>query len=132
MSRFPGQGYYRGNIDALVKDSIKAFDALPLDKQQEMRALQRESWVRGEMGIGLDANEEKYRADHNTAADSREVLEQIPAPLAASTSETFTQVEQARASGYTGDQCTNCNSLKMRVSGHCLCCDDCGTTTGCS
>lgn len=34
--------------------------------------------------------------------------------------------------GYTGDQCSNCNSMRMKVSGHCMVCEDCGTTTGCS
>lgn len=37
-----------------------------------------------------------------------------------------------QAQGYTGDNCSNCGSMRMRVAGHCLCCDDCGTTTGCS
>jgi ribonucleoside-diphosphate reductase alpha chain len=48
------------------------------------------------------------------------------------TSETLTQRETARASGYTGDQCSNCNSMRMKISGHCMVCEDCGTTTGCS
>ena len=39
---------------------------------------------------------------------------------------------EAQMKGYTGDQCTTCNSLRMKVSGHCLVCEDCGTTTGCS
>jgi len=39
---------------------------------------------------------------------------------------------QAQMQGYTGDQCSNCNSMRMKVSGHCLVCEDCGTTTGCS
>ena len=38
----------------------------------------------------------------------------------------------ARQSGYTGDQCTNCFSMRMRVAGHCMVCEECGTTTGCS
>ena len=38
----------------------------------------------------------------------------------------------ARQSGFTGDQCTNCNGMRMRVSGHCQVCEECGTTTGCS
>lgn len=37
---------------------------------------------------------------------------------------------EAQAQGFTGDQCTNCNS--MQISGHCQVCADCGTTTGCS
>jgi hypothetical protein len=40
--------------------------------------------------------------------------------------------DQARGSGFTGDQCDNCNSMRMKVSGHCTVCEDCGTTTGCS
>ena len=39
---------------------------------------------------------------------------------------------QALMQGYTGDQCTTCNSMRMKVSGHCMVCEDCGTTTGCS
>jgi hypothetical protein len=39
---------------------------------------------------------------------------------------------EAKAQGFTGNQCTNCNSMKMKVSGHCEVCVDCGTTTGCS
>lgn len=45
---------------------------------------------------------------------------------------TFTSHELARHQGYTGDQCSNCNSMHMKISGHCLVCEDCGTTTGCS
>jgi hypothetical protein len=40
--------------------------------------------------------------------------------------------QQAVQSGFTGDQCSNCNSMRMKVSGHCAVCEDCGTTTGCS
>lgn len=40
--------------------------------------------------------------------------------------------KQARLSGFTGDACTNCQSLKMRRNGACMVCDECGTTTGCS
>jgi len=40
--------------------------------------------------------------------------------------------QQAVMSGYTGDQCSNCQSMRMKVSGHCMVCEDCGTTTGCS
>jgi hypothetical protein len=34
--------------------------------------------------------------------------------------------------GYTGDQCSNCFSMRMQIAGHCMVCADCGTTTGCS
>ena len=39
---------------------------------------------------------------------------------------------EAQMKGYTGDQCETCNSMRMKVSGHCMVCEDCGTTTGCS
>jgi ribonucleoside-diphosphate reductase alpha chain len=44
---------------------------------------------------------------------------------------TLTQSE-ARSSGYTGNVCDICHSTRMRVAGHCMVCEDCGTTTGCS
>lgn len=40
--------------------------------------------------------------------------------------------EEAKAQGYTGDQCSHCNSMRMQIAGHCMVCADCGTTTGCS
>jgi hypothetical protein len=46
-------------------------------------------------------------------------------------SHTMTKAE-ARLSGYTGDQCDNCFSMQMKISGHCKVCESCGTTTGCS
>lgn len=44
------------------------------------------------------------------------------------------KMERAEAvqKGYTGDQCDNCQSMRMQVAGHCMVCADCGTTTGCS
>jgi ribonucleoside-diphosphate reductase alpha chain len=38
----------------------------------------------------------------------------------------------AVAKGYTGDECSNCGGMHMRISGHCMVCEDCGETTGCS
>lgn len=38
----------------------------------------------------------------------------------------------AKQMGFTGDQCDTCASMKMKISGHCMVCEDCGTTTGCS
>lgn len=40
--------------------------------------------------------------------------------------------DQAIQMGFTGDQCDNCQSMKMQVTGHCATCAECGTTTGCS
>ncbi len=38
----------------------------------------------------------------------------------------------AKAFGYTGEQCTNCGSLRVKRNGSCTVCEDCGTTSGCS
>jgi len=38
----------------------------------------------------------------------------------------------ATALGYTGEQCSNCNSMRVKRNGSCTVCDDCGTTSGCS
>lgn len=40
--------------------------------------------------------------------------------------------DQAKGSGFTGNQCASCGSMQMKVSGHCEVCSECGTTTGCS
>lgn len=38
----------------------------------------------------------------------------------------------ARTMGYTGEQCSNCGSMKVKRNGSCSVCMDCGETTGCS
>jgi ribonucleoside-diphosphate reductase alpha chain len=39
---------------------------------------------------------------------------------------------KAKSLGYTGEQCTNCSSMRVRRNGTCLLCEDCGATSGCS
>lgn len=39
--------------------------------------------------------------------------------------------QHAREQGYTGDVCTNCQSLNVRRAGSCAVCELCGVTTGC-
>jgi hypothetical protein len=39
---------------------------------------------------------------------------------------------RGREQGYTGDTCSNCQSLKMVKTGTCSTCQNCGTTSGCS
>lgn len=38
---------------------------------------------------------------------------------------------EAREQGYTGGMCDLCGSVRVRHSGSCQTCDDCGTTSGC-
>lgn len=44
----------------------------------------------------------------------------------------LTEASAAKLQGYTGSQCDICFSMRMRVSGHCMVCEECGNTTGCS
>lgn len=37
-----------------------------------------------------------------------------------------------REQGYTGDPCPTCGSIRMKRSGACSVCEDCGTSNGCS
>ena len=43
-----------------------------------------------------------------------------------------TDVHKAKAQGFTGEQCPNCSSMRMKRNGTCMVCLDCGETTGCS
>ena len=43
-----------------------------------------------------------------------------------------TQIIQAKVQGYSGEQCENCGSMRVRQNGTCKVCEDCGMTTGCS
>lgn len=40
--------------------------------------------------------------------------------------------KDAQSFGYTGEQCENCGSMRIKRNGSCTVCEDCGTTTGCS
>ena len=52
------------------------------------------------------------------------------APLRAA-AQPYLQI-RAREQGYEGDPCESCGEFKLKRAGHCLVCDACGTTTGCS
>ncbi len=43
-----------------------------------------------------------------------------------------TEAFEAKSKGYTGEQCVSCGSMKLKRSGSCAVCEDCGNTTGCS
>lgn len=40
--------------------------------------------------------------------------------------------KEARAKGFTGDQCGGCGSMRVKRNGTCTLCLDCGSTSGCS
>ncbi|MBR9701208.1 adenosylcobalamin-dependent ribonucleoside-diphosphate reductase [Candidatus Woesearchaeota archaeon] len=41
-------------------------------------------------------------------------------------------IQEAKDQGFTGEECSECGSLKMKQNGTCNLCLDCGSTTGCS
>ncbi|MBL8596659.1 MAG: vitamin B12-dependent ribonucleotide reductase [Devosia sp.] len=70
------------------------------------------------------------KIDPTPSAFNAGELDPIPSPPPSLDIKALRQ--EAQMKGYTGDQCSNCNSMRMKVSGHCMVCEDCGTTTGCS
>ena len=42
------------------------------------------------------------------------------------------KIMEARSKGYTGEQCLNCGSMRVKRNGSCTVCEDCGSTSGCS
>lgn len=52
----------RPELSEMIAKSVAWFKSLTPEEQEAHRREQRESWVRGEMGIGSDADEAKYRA----------------------------------------------------------------------
>ncbi|MCC7429933.1 hypothetical protein IT568_03730, partial [bacterium] len=42
------------------------------------------------------------------------------------------KIKNAKTKGYTGEQCGQCSSMKVRRNGACTVCEDCGETSGCS
>lgn len=57
---------------------------------------------------------------------------EVVSPSRSSNAEQTTAVQQAKAQGYTGEQCYACGSMRVKRNGSCTVCEDCGTTTGCS
>lgn len=43
-----------------------------------------------------------------------------------------TEIGDPRSQGYSGDVCRYCQGSRVKWAGHCMVCDDCGETTGCS
>ncbi|NEX13598.1 MAG: ribonucleoside-diphosphate reductase, adenosylcobalamin-dependent [Prosthecochloris sp.] len=69
-------------------------------------------------------------------SDSASLSGEQPAAAVAAVQEkagsVHTQFIQARVQGYSGEQCENCGSMRVRQNGTCKVCEDCGMTTGCS
>lgn len=46
--------------------------------------------------------------------------------------QTKMRANDAKKIGYTGEQCRNCGSIRVKRNGSCNVCEDCGETSGCS
>lgn len=49
-------------LDELLRRAVARFRAMTPEQQEAELRAQRESWVRGEMAMGSDADEVRYRA----------------------------------------------------------------------
>ncbi|MFA6072537.1 MAG: adenosylcobalamin-dependent ribonucleoside-diphosphate reductase [Candidatus Woesearchaeota archaeon] len=66
----------------------------------------------------------------DTKPDSSKV--DVPKEKQLRFTERETESFEAKSKGYTGEQCSSCGSMKLKRSGSCSVCEDCGNTTGCS
>lgn len=48
-------------FEKILAEALAAFEALSTEEQKAHREAQRESWVRGEKGMGLDKDERNFR-----------------------------------------------------------------------
>lgn len=78
--------------------------------------------------------EEKAKSN-GSASHQPPVAEAVPEQhhlMSEYASSMSTQMLQAKVQGFTGEQCENCGSMRVKQNGTCKVCEDCGTTTGCS
>jgi ribonucleoside-diphosphate reductase alpha chain len=104
---------------------VKAVDEVAPLKQPAGNAL-----ASGSKGIA-----QKSVASEPTAADyepSTTIARDVHSESTVAVASGVSKVKEARAKGYTGEQCSNCNSMRVKRNGSCTVCDDCGTTSGCS
>jgi ribonucleoside-diphosphate reductase alpha chain len=82
------------------------------------------------------ANNGTSGVKHETPQAKKHAGEPEPAKLAHAETEfqasLKSQVIQAKVQGYSGEQCENCGSMRVKQNGTCKVCEDCGMTTGCS
>ena len=70
---------------------------------------------------------------HVKAVSTESIPELVEAVSTIKNSGNGTQkVFEAKAKGYTGEQCSTCSSMRVKRNGSCTVCEDCGTTSGCS
>ncbi len=117
------------HVRAVDEDVPPSADATKPPTTEEAKKKQIE--IQDENGKNGNNNENKNNIQ------TSDLLEEEYAKVASTKSETdgyssVTTSEAAKRIGYTGETCPVCGSIRMRQSGTCAVCEDCGTTTGCS
>ena len=91
----------------------------------------------------IESNKNGETEESEADAEAEHTPEPVPVLASKQTPQTSRQfggngklqavkANDARSIGYTGEQCSNCGSIRVRRNGSCTVCDDCGTTSGCS
>jgi len=121
--KFVSRGMTRGRVKnqnlMLVPGDLKVYNAVQAMQTSTITALKSSTALRTDPGT-----------ETSPSAFNAGELEPIPSGPPAQDARAMRA--EAQMKGYTGDQCETCNSMRMKVSGHCMVCEDCGTTTGCS
>ncbi len=116
---FRAIGYeYLGREDFI---HVKAVD----EGTGEPRPKETEPYVNGHGKLKLSPGQELY-TKQSRAVDT------TVAPPVRPIGDNQKKVMTAKAQGYTGEQCGNCGSMRVKQNGACHVCEDCGTTSGCS
>ena len=114
---FRALGYeYLGREDFVHVKSIDETSEKPLASFNTPPVMMKESRQ-------IIVEEKNYPSGNGSTEDE---------PVYQSKSNGNTRFVEARAQGYTGEQCNSCGSLRVKRNGSCTVCEDCGTTSGCS
>ncbi|NNG05364.1 MAG: vitamin B12-dependent ribonucleotide reductase, partial [Inquilinus sp.] len=113
LQRMASNGYARGNLRVLDGGRTAAAQELV---GQAMTALDPQ------------ATDGAVALDTQTVVEAVTVRETVHATLDARSA----AILQARAKGYEGDPCPECQNMTLVRNGTCLKCETCGGTTGCS
>ncbi|MCX7908221.1 MAG: vitamin B12-dependent ribonucleotide reductase [Ignavibacteria bacterium] len=129
---FRSLGYdYLGRKDFVHKKAVD--DDLPpaenhTAKQPDEKSTKKEIEIKEEN----KQNFEKPQIESKSAEQKEEELVSVEELLSSVEGASPRVTSAAQGLGYTGETCPSCGSIRMRRSGTCSVCEDCGTTTGCS
>jgi len=123
LQRIASTGYLRGNTNLRVLDGGRAAGVREVAEAAN-QAL-------GEIGA-LDGGAVALSGGGGSAAESRVRVTEEASVSSSRMTATAARVMEARARGYEGDPCPECQNMTLVRNGTCLKCDTCGGTTGCS